>query len=198
MFKLSDRVRGWGGGRERRSVRTLRYATPSNSQSSCGASDSRVRESVGSCRDGRVSVVLSVSVSVVTLSSSVCCEGVCGGDGRGPMGLCVGALRAWWARRWTTSEPMEGRGKEAVHKCHSDPGGSARRVRAIGGRKCVLTLDGYSYVIGERVDSVINQQYSNTLIILQAQLSSPYGVSTNFKCLQKGSNIQDYAIVCAK
>lgn len=57
---------------------------------------------------------------------------------------------------------MEGRGKEAVHKCHSDPGGSARRVRAIGGRKCVLTLDGYSYVIGERVDSVINKPYSNS------------------------------------
>ncbi|KAG8278242.1 hypothetical protein J6590_025559 [Homalodisca vitripennis] len=43
------------------------------------------------------------------------------------------------------------RGKEAVHKCHSDPGGSgaARRVRSYSGRKCVLTLDGYSYVIGE-------------------------------------------------
>lgn len=55
------------------------------------------------------------------------------------------------------------RGKDLVHKCHSDPGGGGvvsrlrtppprpARHRSTGGstRKCVLTLDGYSYVIGE-------------------------------------------------
>lgn len=49
--------------------------------------------------------------------------------------------------------------KELVHKCHSDPGGGralgaaprAQRHRSASGaaRKCVLTLDGYSYVIGK-------------------------------------------------
>lgn len=48
--------------------------------------------------------------------------------------------------------------KELVHKCHSDPGGGQAlgavprtlRHRSASGapRKCVLTLDGYSYVIG--------------------------------------------------
>lgn len=48
--------------------------------------------------------------------------------------------------------------KELVHKCHSDPGGGralgtvprGHRHRSVSGalRKCVLTLDGYSYVIG--------------------------------------------------
>ncbi|CAK1544246.1 unnamed protein product [Leptosia nina] len=46
--------------------------------------------------------------------------------------------------------------KELVHKCHSDPGGGRAlgaprgpRHRSVSGalRKCVLTLDGYSYVI---------------------------------------------------
>ncbi|KAJ8726610.1 hypothetical protein PYW07_001308 [Mythimna separata] len=51
--------------------------------------------------------------------------------------------------------------KELVHKCHSDPGGGralgaaprTHRHRSASGatRKCVLTLDGYSYVIGELV-----------------------------------------------
>ena len=59
------------------------------------------------------------------------------------------------------------RAKDIVHKCHSDPGRailvetetmSVAPVRPLrlptGGttRKCVLTLDGYSYVIG-RVES---------------------------------------------
>lgn len=49
--------------------------------------------------------------------------------------------------------------KEMVHKCNSDPGGGqalgaaprTQRHRSASGapRKCVLTLDGYSYVIGE-------------------------------------------------
>ncbi|KAH9634697.1 hypothetical protein HF086_015570 [Spodoptera exigua] len=51
--------------------------------------------------------------------------------------------------------------KELVHKCHSDPGGGralgaaprTHRHRSASGatRKCVLTLDGYSYVIGESI-----------------------------------------------
>ncbi|EZA60092.1 hypothetical protein X777_13917 [Ooceraea biroi] len=55
-------------------------------------------------------------------------------------------------------------GKDPVQKCHSDPGAvstscspgkriSRRQVPCIPSspntRKCVLTLDGYSYVIGE-------------------------------------------------
>lgn len=67
-------------------------------------------------------------------------------------------------------------GKDAVHKCHSDPGsavadreepeedlhgcvarGRSARLKSSGGhcsagtssRKCILTLDGYSYVIGK-------------------------------------------------
>ncbi|KAJ0182098.1 hypothetical protein K1T71_002820 [Dendrolimus kikuchii] len=50
-----------------------------------------------------------------------------------------------------------GSDKELVHKCHSDPGGGRAlgaaprtlRHRSASGapRKCVLTLDGYSYVI---------------------------------------------------
>lgn len=52
-----------------------------------------------------------------------------------------------------------GKAKDLVHKCVSDPGNvlahrGARMVRhptqAAGAtRKCVLTLDGYSYVIGK-------------------------------------------------
>lgn len=47
--------------------------------------------------------------------------------------------------------------KDLVHKCYSDPGkvllDRHTGMRAVGRggptRKCVLTLDGYSYVIGE-------------------------------------------------
>lgn len=53
-----------------------------------------------------------------------------------------------------------GKAKDLVHKCHSDPGkilanrNVTRTVRypvqATGAtRRCVLTLDGYSYVIGK-------------------------------------------------
>ncbi|CAH2067423.1 unnamed protein product, partial [Iphiclides podalirius] len=54
--------------------------------------------------------------------------------------------------------------KELVHKCHSDPGGGRAlgatsrnyRHRSASGalRKCVLTLDGYSYVIGKAVKNI--------------------------------------------
>lgn len=61
--------------------------------------------------------------------------------------------------------------KELVHKCHSDPGGGrvlgaaprTHRHRSASGapRKCVLTLDGYSYVIGECQFQVFRTQNTN-------------------------------------
>lgn len=72
-------------------------------------------------------------------------------------------------------DPQGRPGKDLVHKCNSDPGGdrmSGSSVSMLGStlsrslrhhtggvtRKCVLTLDGYSYVIGE--------EYYFTFIIL--------------------------------
>lgn len=60
-----------------------------------------------------------------------------------------------------------GKTKDLVHKCHSDPGkilanrNAARTVRhpmsSTGAtRKCVLTLDGYSYVIGKNKETFID------------------------------------------
>lgn len=62
--------------------------------------------------------------------------------------------------------PQGGKVKDLVHKCHSDPGkilanrNAARAARhpmtSTGAtRKCVLTLDGYSYVIGENKEAFI-------------------------------------------
>lgn len=79
---------------------------------------------------------------------------------------------------------MEGRGqqqskeKEAVHKCHSDPGGGSRRFRSTSGpgpstRKCVLTLDGYSYVIGTWIIIILSPR----LIIL---FDVKYRLHTNY------------------
>ena len=57
------------------------------------------------------------------------------------------------------------RAKDLVHKCPSDPGKvtaqrqlHTRSVRYPSGattRKCVLTLDGYSYVIGKELLNVV-------------------------------------------
>ncbi|XP_061707631.1 dual specificity calcium/calmodulin-dependent 3',5'-cyclic nucleotide phosphodiesterase 1 isoform X2 [Cydia pomonella] len=60
--------------------------------------------------------------------------------------------------------------KELVHKCHSDPGGGralgaaprAVRHRSASGaaRKCVLTLDGYSYVIEQGGLTIVRRSSS--------------------------------------
>lgn len=80
---------------------------------------------------------------------------------------------------------MEGGGgqeKEAVHKCHSDPGGGvppagpSRRLRSISGhpsRKCVLTLDGYSYVIGE-TENVFDANRNKYITIMFLELKYVY------------------------
>lgn len=64
-----------------------------------------------------------------------------------------------------------GSDKELVHKCHSDPGGGralgaaprTHRHRSASGapRKCVLTLDGYSYVIGKLLSQLLISIYSS-------------------------------------
>lgn len=76
------------------------------------------------------------------------------------IGEDVEEIRLSKSRLMTMSRP----GKDPVQKCHSDPGAagssyspskqiSRRQVPCIPSspntRKCVLTLDGYSYVIGE-------------------------------------------------
>ncbi|XP_047544538.1 calcium/calmodulin-dependent 3',5'-cyclic nucleotide phosphodiesterase 1 isoform X3 [Vanessa atalanta] len=60
--------------------------------------------------------------------------------------------------------------KELVHKCHSDPGGGralgaaprTHRHRSVSGalRKCVLTLDGYSYVIEQGALTIVRRSSS--------------------------------------
>ncbi|XP_022114733.1 calcium/calmodulin-dependent 3',5'-cyclic nucleotide phosphodiesterase 1 isoform X2 [Pieris rapae] len=61
--------------------------------------------------------------------------------------------------------------KELVHKCHSDPGGGralgaprAQRHRSMSGalRKCVLTLDGYSYVIEQGALTIVRRSSSKS------------------------------------
>ncbi|XP_047515240.1 calcium/calmodulin-dependent 3',5'-cyclic nucleotide phosphodiesterase 1 [Pieris napi] len=61
--------------------------------------------------------------------------------------------------------------KELVHKCHSDPGGGralgaprAQRHRSVSGalRKCVLTLDGYSYVIEQGALTIVRRSSSKS------------------------------------
>lgn len=78
-----------------------------------------------------------------------------------------------------------GKAKDLVHKCHSDPGkvlanrNVTRTVRypmQTGGatRKCVLTLDGYSYVIGKTVSNFM-------LLLLHSQVCS--ALNCNFLSL---------------
>ncbi|XP_013168324.1 PREDICTED: calcium/calmodulin-dependent 3',5'-cyclic nucleotide phosphodiesterase 1A [Papilio xuthus] len=62
--------------------------------------------------------------------------------------------------------------KELVHKCHSDPGGGRAlgaiprtyRHRSVSGalRKCVLTLDGYSYVIEQGALTIVRRSSSRS------------------------------------
>ncbi|XP_013136067.1 PREDICTED: calcium/calmodulin-dependent 3',5'-cyclic nucleotide phosphodiesterase 1A [Papilio polytes] len=62
--------------------------------------------------------------------------------------------------------------KELVHKCHSDPGGGRAlgaiprtyRHRSASGalRKCVLTLDGYSYVIEQGALTIVRRSSSRS------------------------------------
>ncbi|XP_072937105.1 dual specificity calcium/calmodulin-dependent 3',5'-cyclic nucleotide phosphodiesterase 1 isoform X2 [Epargyreus clarus] len=62
--------------------------------------------------------------------------------------------------------------KELVHKCHSDPGGGralgaaprGHRHRSASGapRKCVLTLDGYSYVIEQGALTIVRRSSSRS------------------------------------
>lgn len=70
--------------------------------------------------------------------------------------------------------------KDLVHKCHSDPGKAlasnrnvtnrAPRQPAIPPRKCVLTLDGYSYVIGKFSVSIIILFPANFINIFSFQV----------------------------
>ncbi|XP_026314494.1 calcium/calmodulin-dependent 3',5'-cyclic nucleotide phosphodiesterase 1-like isoform X2 [Hyposmocoma kahamanoa] len=62
--------------------------------------------------------------------------------------------------------------KELVHKCHSDPGGGralgsnprTHRHRSASGaaKKCVLTLDGYSYVIEQGALTIVRRSSSRS------------------------------------
>lgn len=78
-------------------------------------------------------------------------------------------------------ECPSGRVKDLVHKSHSDPGNrnaSARQPRhplptGPTTRKCVLTLDGYSYVIGKKYLFIQNRMtfYTKYLIKIAASMS---------------------------
>lgn len=99
-----------GGGR------TLRYATPSNSQSSCGASDSRVRGSVGSCRACQWAVI---SVSVCVCGHTVITRLLWGSmwgwrkGAHGPLcGCAAGLMGPPMDDVWADGGPREGGGPQ--------------------------------------------------------------------------------------
>ncbi|KAL4713005.1 hypothetical protein ACJJTC_012075 [Scirpophaga incertulas] len=87
--------------------------------------------------------------------------------------------------------------KELVHKCHSDPGGGralgavprAYRHRSASGapKKCVLTLDGYSW---SKIDLKVNVKNSNEIFDRDGEFSVIACERFNTVCSNKTHRIQ--------